>query len=104
MPKAGEYPTRFDHLRVTRPTPDTFGQKAEVETSQGYLWGAVEDVSAGTSRRLESEQHVLRATIKLRNYPSVQPGDVLRDVGRNERWHVTSLYRGLNEMLAEVEK
>lgn len=101
MMGAGRYGTRFEHFARTTPTANTFGEKAAVYTSQGYLWGALEDLNAGEETQLERPTEILRATITLRNYPTIAPLDKL--VADETDWIVRSRYAGDNEIICDVE-
>lgn len=101
--RAGDYRTRLTWLRTTLGTPDGFGQKPEETTALGSLWCAVEDVVANRESRKESERQITTATIRVRNYPDVRPGDQLRDDGESTTWTVLTAVAGDNETLCEVE-
>jgi head-tail adaptor len=102
--RAGEYRTRLEWLQRTPGTPDGFGQRADTYPSQGYLWGAVEDLVGGRETAKESERQVTTATVRLRNYPAVVAGDRLLDVGLDTTWTVEHAVRGDNELVCEVSR
>ncbi|MEO8082697.1 MAG: hypothetical protein ABI780_02680 [Ardenticatenales bacterium] len=104
MPSAGEYRDRLEWKLHTYGDPDSFGQKPDVYTSQGYLWGAVDDVAGGNADYLESDQPSTSATIRLRNAPAVNPLDQLIDAGRSETWFVSNITRGDNEVICQVSR
>lgn len=100
---AGKYPTRFEWRRKTAGTPDTFGQKPKEHENLGSLWGAVEDLAANRTTEKESERQLTSATIRLRNYPEVAPGDLLREAGSGVEWSVRTAIEGDNEIECEAE-
>ena len=104
MPNAGGYRDRLEWLKQTKGTASGFGEKPSTYPSQGFLWCAVEDVAAGRVTEKESERQQTTATVRIRNYPAVAPGDRLHDVGRGELWTVRTVARGDNETRAEVDR
>lgn len=104
MAKAGDYSTRLEWLKRGPGNPDTFGQREETWIPQGYLWGAVENVVAARVTESESEKQETSATIRLRNYPAVGPGDKLREVGSGAEWTVETAVEGENEIECEVSR
>lgn len=101
--RAGDYSTQFEWFQHSFGDKDSFGQPAEDYTTQGNLWGALEDLSAGEQDLEERQVPILRATIRLRNYPEVAYLDTLYDTGTETEWTVRSSYAGDNEIICEVE-
>lgn len=104
MAGAGDYPTRFQWSTRSLGDPDTFGAKPDEYAATGYLWGVLEDVTAAEEEETEVTRQATRGTIRVRNYPAVQPADTLRDVGLDTTWRVESVHRGVNEMVCEVRR
>lgn len=100
--RAGEYPSRFTWSTRSIGSADSFGQHAETFTSSGTLWGSIDDVTSGTFQFFESINGNQRATIRLRNFPGVNPQDRLTHLRFGDVWTVVSVRRGLNETLCEV--
>jgi head-tail adaptor len=103
MPSAGEYRTRLEWLRRTPGTPDGFGQRQDTFDPQGWLWCAIEDLAANRVTEQESERHQVTASVRIRNYPAVAPGDRLRGTDGRE-WEVRTAVEGDNEVLCEVRR
>lgn len=108
MMPAGEYDTRFKWERHSYPAGNTFGDRrkrtAGHYAEQGYVWGALDEPSGGTTTQLESTQQDTRAVIRLRNLPAVGPLDRLTDLGHAEVWEVESTKRGANELVCQAVK
>ena len=103
MNAAGGYNTRLEWLQRTAGTPDGYGQRRDTYPSQGYLWCALEDVAGNRTVEKESEKQVTSATVRIRNYPAVVPGDRLGDADGGI-WTVKTAVAGDNETLCEVEQ
>lgn len=103
MAAAGDYPTLFTWLRHSQGDPDEFGQKPDEYAQVGSLWGVLETVDANRETALESERQQYAAQIRVRNYPAIVPGDLLREVGSGDEWTVLTVTAGDNEMAIEVE-
>lgn len=108
--ETGDYNRRYQWLKRAAGTQDSFGQKpgfrrwltaAPDYPSQGYIWGTEEDQAANRETQKESERNVVSATIRLRNFPPVGPGDQLIN-GLGFVWTIDTVRRGDNEMICEV--
>lgn len=114
MRGAGDYPVRLKWLGQVAGTPDTFGQKpgarrflegrAPDYPVKGYVWAAIEDVSANVTTMKASDRQEIAATIRVRNWPAIGPGDQLVDERFNEVYTVSTWVRGDNELIVEVLK
>ena len=102
MNPAATYNRRFAWSVRSLGGPNTFGKKPDVYTPSGYLWGAFEDHTSGTRRFMETDQADPRATVRLRNYPTVRPLDRLTDEQFGDVWEVREVRRGDNELVLEV--
>lgn len=101
---AGEYDTPFTHRKKTRGSKDTLGARHDTYPDQpGYLWGALDDVNGGRGTAQEVERAEYTATVRLRNYPAVEPGDRLVD-DLGDVWTVETVVRGANELLVDVAR
>lgn len=104
MPRAGDYATRLEWLRRTPGAKTPAGERPATYPSAGHLWAAVEDLVGSRETAQESERQLTTATVRLRNYPGVQPGDRLRDAGLGHLWTVGHVVRGDNELVCEVTR
>lgn len=100
---AGQYSTRFEWFQFALGEADSFGQRADSFNSQGFLWGALEDVATGEAEKLTRQTATLTATIRLRNYPELAARDALDDAD-GTRWFVHAVRYGENETVCEVEE
>lgn len=101
---AGEYDDRLEWQKRTPGTKDGVGQRTDTYPSQGYLWGAVDDLSGGRAGYQESNRQTVTATIRVRNHPGVVAGDRLERAGLGEVWTVEHVVRGDNELVCEVTR
>lgn len=99
--KAGDYRDRLEWLKRTRATKDGFGAPVETYPSQGYLWCAVEEVTANRESVKDAQRQVTTATIRVRNFPAIGPGDRLS--GGGFVWSVLTAVAGDNETTCEVD-
>jgi len=101
---AGAYPTRLEWSRRVRKEPDSFGEKREEWEVQAMLWGAVGDETAFRVTEKETTVQRVSATVRVRNYPPLLPGDRLADAGRGVEWFVVVATRGDNETSADCQR
>lgn len=104
MAAAGEYDVRVEWFKKTPGGVDSFGARLDaVVESQGYLWGAIDDRAVARVTEKESNRQLFTATIRLRNYPEVGPGDTLREAGTGIEWTVLTAQELDDEVACEAE-
>lgn len=101
---AGAFIDRLEWLKRAAGTPDTFGARVDVYTSQGTLWCAVEDVAGTRATEQERERQLTTASIRVRNLVGIAAGDRLRDAALAETWTVRTVVGRGNETVCEVDR
>ena len=95
---------RLEWLRRTKGAGATRSASATTPTSGAVTVGR----PRGRRRRPDHGEGIRAAThsatIRIRNYPDVVAGDVLREVGEGVEWKVLTVTAGENEISCEVER
>jgi hypothetical protein len=100
---AGAYSIPFVWSVYALGSADNFGEKPRGYTAGGTLWGTpAENVNANSEVKQQGEKQITRATIRVRNFPTVKPLDKLTD-DLARVWRVVNTVRGDNEIICDVE-
>lgn len=103
MSTAADYPVRFLWRRHSFGAVGPEGDPTDVFAPPAPLWGGYRtDRTGSVVTALDADTQETRATVRVRNYPDVQPLDTLTDPASGEVWRVDTAARGRNELVCEV--
>lgn len=102
---SGRYNILFTWLQHSRGEANGFGEQPEEYTSQGNLWGAVDDASANVEPDLDADRQHDRATVRILNHPGLKPLDRLTCTrhGLAEVWRIETVHREATQTICDVE-
>lgn len=99
MPAAGLYNTRLRWLVCTRTRDEDTGDLVGTHSPNGYLWCSVVETNGRRQTDAGATQTGADAEIRVRNYPTVSPLDLLEDEVLGYVWHLDSISNGDDELI-----
>jgi|SRR5947209_2461566 len=92
MKDAGKYLIPFTWMQYTTSSRDSLNQAVESYTSNGTLWGSLEDLGGNRGNGLGGPQTEKTATVRIRQLPALAAKDRLTDTRTGITYEIDSIY------------